>query len=317
MVTELRHWFVASRSLPRQPELLSHPVGREPAPPPRPVVGDVIAIFDVERLDGPGGLVREALCVTPVHQPILLAHQNEERAVDLARNPILEGQGSAVRFRLLLSRTMTSDAKGFARKFGQVVPDIMEVVGAGKTDASADALLKSSGARRQIAAHKGAAIGNLDSLPRRTQMRQCELLAFDGFRVCRSHLCHVVHKHELGEVIVDGGAREMLARAQVVTVLQSGTPEILVISGAQGPCGAPVFPAFDLAGYLLEIRQQHAVRDEAGRPVIYRRFHSRVSAHQKSSGYEATASWRRVFPNVWRFWRFESNCLLWIDNLQA
>src|SRR5260370_8694076 len=87
--------------------------------------------------------------MTPVHQPILLAHENKERAVDLARNPTLEGQGSAVRFRLLLSRTMTSDAKGLARKFGQVVPDIMEVVGAGKTDPAADARLQTTRPRPQ------------------------------------------------------------------------------------------------------------------------------------------------------------------------
>src|SRR5258707_15759408 len=99
----------------------------------------------------------------------------------------------------------------------------------------------------------GAAIGNLDTLPGRAQMRQRQLLALDRLRVRSSHLCDVVDKHEFGEVIVDGGAREMLASGQVVAVLERGAPEPFVIGGAQAPRGAPVVPAFDLSGYLLKI----------------------------------------------------------------
>src|SRR5467141_4043154 len=139
-----------------------------------------------------------------------------------------------------------------------------------------------------MACQKRAAIGNLDTLPRWAQMRQRQLLALDRLRVCSSHLCHVVDKHEFGEVVVDRGAREMLAGSQVVAVFERSAPEFFVIRGPQAPGGAPVVPAFDLAGYLLEISQQHAVRDKARRPVRYGRLDSHVSAHRNSSW------WRRL-----------------------
>ena len=63
-------------------------------------------------------------------------------------------------------------------------------------------------------------------------MRQRELLAFDCLRVRGSHLRHVVDKHELGEVVVDGSARQMLASGQMVAVLERSTPEAFVICGA-------------------------------------------------------------------------------------
>ena len=149
-------------------------------------------------------------------------------------------------------------------------------------------------------------------------MRQRQLLTLDRLRVRGSHLRYVVDKHEFGEVIVDGGAREMFARGQVVAVLERGAPEPFVICGAQAPRSAPVVPAFDLSGYLLKISQQHAVRDKARCPVRYRRLDSRVSAHRNSSQYQAASAWpdrghrlHRTTPrpepaacsgdNVWRF----------------
>src|SRR5882672_5590550 len=103
-----------------------------------------------------------------------------------------------------------------------------------------------------MACQRGATIGNLDTLPRRAQMRQRQLLALDRLRVRSPHLCHVVDKHEFGEVVVDRGAREMLASGQVVAVLERGAAEPFVIRGAPAPGRAPVVPAFDLSGYLLE-----------------------------------------------------------------
>jgi len=110
-----------------------------------------------------------------------------------------------------------------------------------------------------MARQEGAAIGNLNTLARRAQMRQRQLLALDSLRVRSPHLCYIVDKHKLGEVIVDGGAREMFASGQVIAVLERGAPELFVICGAQAPRGAPLFPALDLSSYLLKISQQHAV----------------------------------------------------------
>ena len=48
---------------------------------------------------------------------------------------------------------MTSNAKSLSRKVGQVVPDVLEVIGTSKSDAGGDALLECSGARRKISAY--------------------------------------------------------------------------------------------------------------------------------------------------------------------
>src|SRR5882757_8831823 len=305
-------------SLPWQTELLRHPVGRERTPTPGPVVGDVIAVLDVLKLDRTRDLVSEALGVAPVHQSVLLAHQNEKRTLDLSRNSPLERQAGTVVPGFGLGGAMRWNAKSLARKLGQVVPDVLEVIGTSKSDTGGDALLECSGARRKISAHahppqtnarrvdigarqqpvddcrggdlevspnrmlvlgfalsgsvdhqggyaacqkrqfvglhlllcgfqtrhhdddrwsrrprrtpqmacqEGTTIRNLNTLPRRAQMRQRQLLALDRLRVRSSHLCHVVDKHEFGEVIVDGGAREMFASSQVVAVLECGAPE--------------------------------------------------------------------------------------------
>jgi len=86
-------------------------------------------------------------------------------------------------------------------------------------------------------------------------MRQRQLLALDRLRVRSPHLGTSLTKHEFGEVVVDGGAREMFASSQVVAVLERGAPEPFVICGAQAPRRAPVAPTSDLSGYLLEISQ--------------------------------------------------------------
>src|SRR5882724_1784484 len=126
-------------SLPWQTELLRHPVGRERTPAPGPVIGNVIAVLDVQQLDRTRDLVSEALGVAPVHQSVLLAHQNEKRTLDLSRNAPLERQGGTVVLGFGLSDAMTSDAKSLSRKLGQVVPDVLEVIGTGKSNAGGDA----------------------------------------------------------------------------------------------------------------------------------------------------------------------------------
>src|SRR5690349_16062291 len=46
--------------------------------------------------------------------------------------------------------------------------------------------------------------------------------------------------------------------------------------GARGPRRAPVFPALELARDLLEVGEQHAVGDEARRPMRDRRCDPRI-----------------------------------------
>src|SRR5256885_8435201 len=53
-------------------------------------------------------------------------------------------------------------------------------------------------------------------------------------------------------------------------------PERLVDLAALAPCAAPVLPALDTGGDLLEIGEQHAVRHEARRPMRDRRRDARV-----------------------------------------
>jgi len=100
--------------LPRQTELLSNPIGRERTPAPGPVIGNVVAVLDVQKLDWARDLVSEALGVAPVHQPVLLAHQNEKRTLNLSGNPPLERQGGTVSLGLTLSGAMTSNAKSLS-----------------------------------------------------------------------------------------------------------------------------------------------------------------------------------------------------------
>src|SRR3989441_11557543 len=63
---------------------------------------------------------------------------------------------------------------------------------------------------------------------------------------------------------------------------------------APGPCRAPVLPALQRAGDFLEVGEQHAVRDEARRPVGNRRrnpgiLHTLPSAFRIRCGVKGIA----------------------------
>jgi len=91
-----------------------------------------------------------------------------------------------------------------------------------------------------------------------------------------AHLFLVVHENELGEVVVHGRAHQVLAGSEPVALGERFAPERLVDLAALAPCTAPVLPALDSGGDLLEIGEQHAVRDEARRPVRDRRGDARI-----------------------------------------
>src|SRR5882672_5186197 len=124
-----------------------------------------------------------------------------------------------------------------------------------------------AGGLSQHAVQRLALERDRDALARRTHLRQRRLVALDRAQVRIAHLLQVVHEHELREVVVHRGANEMLAAAQLVPLLQRLAPERLVYLTALAPRRAPVLPALDPGGDLLEIGEQHPVRDEARCPV--------------------------------------------------
>src|SRR6266705_1771062 len=115
-----------------------------------------------------------------------------------------------------------------------------------------------------------------DAFPQRAHERKRRLVAFDRAHVRFAHLLRVVHENELGEVVVHARAHEMLAGAELVALRERLAPEPFVHFGALAPGAAPVLPALDPGGDFLEIGEQHAVRDEARRPVGDRRGDARV-----------------------------------------
>ena len=119
----------------------------------------------------------------------------------------------------------------------------------------------------QDAVERLALVGDRDALARRIEMRQRSVAALDRLHVRGLHLRHVVHEQELAEVVVDAGALQMLARADELPVGQRLAPHRLVHGGLVGPGAAPVVPAGDAGGHLLEIGERHAVRDETRRPM--------------------------------------------------
>src|SRR6185436_13339574 len=100
-----------------------------------------------------------------------------------------------------------------------------------------------------------------------THQRQRAGVAIDRLAVRCAHLQRVLHEHELREVVVHRGANEVLAGGEAMALGQGSSAEVLVQLGARRPRSAPVFPALDRARDLLEVGEDDAVRDEAGRPV--------------------------------------------------
>src|SRR5439155_5939917 len=115
-----------------------------------------------------------------------------------------------------------------------------------------------------------------DALARRAHKRKRQLVAFDRAQVRVAHLLLIVHENELGEVVVHARAHQVLAGGELVALRERLAPEPFVHVGALAPGCAPVLPALDPGRNLLEIGEQHAVRDEARRPVGDRRGDARV-----------------------------------------
>ena len=80
-----------------------------------------------------------------------------------------------------------------------------------------------------------ALIGNFDALAGRLQMRQRQPPALDRFHVRRFHLREIVHEDELGEVVIDAGALQMLAGAEKMFLRQRLAADRLVDRRARGP----------------------------------------------------------------------------------
>src|SRR5581483_10744596 len=102
-------------------------------------------------------------------------------------------------------------------------------------------------------------------------MRQREHAALARLAMRRAHLRHVLHEKKLGEVIVDAGAREMLARAQRLPRRQRLAPKALMHSRALRPGGAPAVPGGQRTGDLLMVGGNDAVGKAAMRPMRNRR----------------------------------------------
>src|SRR5258706_32961 len=115
-----------------------------------------------------------------------------------------------------------------------------------------------------------------DALARRAHQRKRRLVAVERAQVRVAHLLLIVHENELGEVVVHRSAHQVLAGSELVALRERLAPERLVHLAALAPGPAPVLPALDPGGHLLEIGEQHAVRDKARRPVSDRGGDARV-----------------------------------------
>jgi len=97
--------------------------------------------------------------------------------------------------------------------------------------------------------------------------RHAVAVALDRLHVRGAHLIGVLHEHELGEVVIDAGAHQMLAGAELPALAQRVAAELLVQRGARRPGATPVLPAVQAARDVLEVREQHAVGNEPRQPV--------------------------------------------------
>src|ERR1041385_2518188 len=100
-----------------------------------------------------------------------------------------------------------------------------------------------------------------------------------------SHLLLIVHENELGEVVVHRPPHQVLAGRELVALGERLAPERLVDLAAVAPGAAPVLPALDAGGDLLEIGKQHAVRHEARRPMRDRGRDARVDGSCLGCGF--------------------------------
>src|SRR5258706_10475297 len=115
--------------------------------------------------------------------------------------------------------------------------------------------------------------------------RKRRLVAVERAQVRVAHLLLIVHENELGEVVIHRSAHQVLAGGELVAVLERLPPERLVHLTALAPSAAPVLPALDPGGHLLQVGEQHALRDEARRPVRDRRRDSGIGGSWSRCGF--------------------------------
>ena len=137
-----------------------------------------------------------------------------------------------------------------------------------------------AGRLAQDAVERLALVGDLHPLARRVEVRQRRVAARHRLHVRGPHLLEVVHEQELGEVVVDAGALQMLARAQELAA--GPAPPV---PSPRARRRAPTTPGTSRPttasdrGDLLEIGERHPVGDEARSPMGDRRRDARVSGH--------------------------------------
>jgi hypothetical protein len=109
--------------------------------------------------------------------------------------------------------------------------------------------------------------------------------------VCPSHLLEVVDEHELGEVMADRGAREMLAGREPVAGCEIRFAELVMHVAARHPRPAPVAPGGQASGDILEVGQRNAIGNQARRPVRERGLQLRIGHRVVSPARQVRIRW--------------------------
>src|SRR5579871_6093215 len=89
----------------------------------------------------------------------------------------------------------------------------------------------------------------------------------------------LMHKHELAEVIADGGMQIMIARRRIAALYLGFLAHLLVHLAAGRPLRTPVIPAADALGHALQIIGVDAIGKKAWRPVIDSNSHTFFNLH--------------------------------------
>jgi hypothetical protein len=84
-----------------------------------------------------------------------------------------------------------------------------------------------------------------DAFTRRVEKRQRVAGASHGLQVGGAHLIHIVNEHELGEVVVDRGLRQMCPGRALAACGERLPAQSLVDRAGHAPLLAPRTPALD------------------------------------------------------------------------
>src|SRR5215470_4143094 len=98
-------------------------------------------------------------------------------------------------------------------------------------------------------------------------MRQRHSPACNRLGMCLLHLRQIMHKQKLREMIVDAGALQMLAGAEIFVLCKGGASHGLMDGRSRRPGPTPLGPRRNRGCDVLKIRKRHAVGDEALRPM--------------------------------------------------